>query len=393
MHIVCLGPTDTGEPTILLEAGGGLDYSIWGQILPAMQSTHRLCAYDRAGLGMSEPPAEASRTTADQVADLRALLDASDVSGPFVIGAHSYGATVATLFTQAYPDDVVGLVFVDPQGPRVTAGWRDALPAPSAGEPTSVTSWRDELDTFETDPSLNEERVELRTSLAAAAAALDAPGPLFGDRPVVVLSAEDVNVPYSDLPPELAATFGDIWAAGQQELADEFDGRVGGGSPRGRPRHPERRSAGRHRRPGAGPRRGRRSAVAIGALTPPLGRDGRRPVALRPVGHVDMPWTEPMGSRSHAWIWRRPAGMAAARIARCAATRARFVRPWATMSQVETVVASQPRSLAICRANRRFRSSVPSSSLTSAMSVLSSMTRSARRPGCHARMSMTPRSP
>jgi pimeloyl-ACP methyl ester carboxylesterase len=221
MHIVCLGPTDTGEPTILLEAGGGLDYSIWGQILPAMQSTHRLCAYDRAGLGMSEPPAEASRTTADQVADLRALLDASDVSGPFVIGAHSYGATVATLFTQAYPDDVVGLVFVDPQGPRVTAGWRDALPAPSAGEPTSVTSWRDELDTFETDPSLNEERVELRTSLAAAAAALDAPGPLFGDRPVVVLSAEDVNVPYSDLPPELAATFGDIWAAGQQELADE----------------------------------------------------------------------------------------------------------------------------------------------------------------------------
>jgi pimeloyl-ACP methyl ester carboxylesterase len=60
MHLVCVGPTDTGEPTILLEAGGGGDYLSWGGILDMMQSTHRLCAYDRAGLGQSEPPAEAS---------------------------------------------------------------------------------------------------------------------------------------------------------------------------------------------------------------------------------------------------------------------------------------------------------------------------------------------
>ena len=221
MHLVCVGPTDTGEPTILLEAGGGGDYLTWGEILPVMQSTHRLCAYDRAGLGQSEPPAEASRTAADQVADLRALLDAAGVSGPFVIGAHSYGATVATLFTQAYPDEVVGLLFVDPQSPRVSARWRDALPAPAADEPASVTDFRDELETFETDPSLNPEHLHLRTSLAEAAAALDAPGPLFGDRPVVVLSAETTPGPESGLPPDLAKTFDEIWAAGQQELADE----------------------------------------------------------------------------------------------------------------------------------------------------------------------------
>ncbi len=119
MRLVCVGPTDTGKPTILLEAGFGEDYRTWSEILPVMRSTHRLCAYDRAGMGQSEPPAEASRTAADQVADLRALLDAAGVSGPFVIGAHSYGATVATLFTQAYPDEVVGLLFVDPaKSPR-----------------------------------------------------------------------------------------------------------------------------------------------------------------------------------------------------------------------------------------------------------------------------------
>ncbi len=146
MHLVCVGPTDTGEPTILLEAGGGGDYLTWAEILPVMQSTHRLCAYDRAGLGQSEPPAEASRTAADQVADLRALLDAAGVSGPFVIGAHSYGATVAILFTQAYPDEVVGLLFVDPQSPRVTARFgtrcRHRPPTSLPASRTSAMGWR-----------------------------------------------------------------------------------------------------------------------------------------------------------------------------------------------------------------------------------------------------------
>jgi pimeloyl-ACP methyl ester carboxylesterase len=221
MHLVCVGPTDTGEPTILLEAGGGGDVLSWGEIMPVMQSTHRLCAYDRAGLGQSDPPPEASRTAEDQVADLRALLDGAGVSGPFVIGAHSYGATVALLFTQAYPDEVVGLLFVDPQPPRVTARWRDALPAPAADEPASVTDFRDELKTFDFDPSLNPEHVHLEPSFAEAAAALDAPGPLFGDRPVVVLSAETTPGPQLGLPPNLSTTIDDLWAAGQQQIADE----------------------------------------------------------------------------------------------------------------------------------------------------------------------------
>jgi len=195
MHLVCVGPTEPGEPTILLEAGGGGDYLTWAEILHLMQSTHRLCAYDRAGLGQSEPPAEASRTAADQVADLRALLDAAGVSGPFVIGAHSYGATVAILFTQAYPDEVVGLLFVDPESPRASARFRDALPAPAGGEPAIVTDFRDGLMTFETDPSLNPEHLHLQASFAEAAAALAAPGPLFGDQPVVVVSAETTPGP------------------------------------------------------------------------------------------------------------------------------------------------------------------------------------------------------
>jgi pimeloyl-ACP methyl ester carboxylesterase len=186
-----------------------------------MQSTHRLCAYDRAGLGASDPPAEASRLAADQVADLRAMLDAAGVSGPFVVGSWSYGATVATLFTKAYPNDVVGLLFVDPQSPGVVAKWQDALPAPTDDEPASVTSLRKEFDTFYDDPSQNPEHVHLLPSLAEAAAALEAPGQLFGDRPVVVLSAGSTPATQQGLPPDLATTLQDLWIDAQQELADE----------------------------------------------------------------------------------------------------------------------------------------------------------------------------
>jgi pimeloyl-ACP methyl ester carboxylesterase len=221
MHLVCVGPTDTGEPTILLEAGGGGDHLSWGSILPVMKSTHRLCAYDRAGLGLSAPPAEASRTTADQVDDLGAMLDEAGISGPFVIAAHSYGAIVAILFTQSRPDDVVGLLFVDPQSPRVDERFRDALPPRAADEPASVAGFRDVLENFNDDPSRNPEHLHLWPSFEEAAAALDAPGPLFGDRPVVVLGAVRSPGAEMGLPPDLVATIDEIWVASHRELADE----------------------------------------------------------------------------------------------------------------------------------------------------------------------------
>jgi pimeloyl-ACP methyl ester carboxylesterase len=221
MHFVCVGPTDTGQPTILLEAGGGGDYLSWGPVLDMMQSTHRLCAYDRAGLGKSDPPTEASRTAADQAGDLRALLDGADVEGPFVLGAHSDGATVATLFTKANQDDVVGLLFVDPRGPHVSARQLEELPAPTDDEPASISEFRKGLEEFETDPSANPEHLHLRKSFAEGAAAFDDPAPLFGDRPVVVLSAEATPGVQLGLPAKLAKTIDEIWAAGQQEFADE----------------------------------------------------------------------------------------------------------------------------------------------------------------------------
>ena len=126
-------------------------------------------------------------------ADLRALLDAAALEGPFVIGAHSFGAQTMSVFAQSDADDLAGFVFVDPRGPRVSGRWLDALPAPAADEAAAIAANRDELTTFEADPSLNDEHLDLVATAAEAVAALDAEGPLFGDRPVVVLSAANTN--------------------------------------------------------------------------------------------------------------------------------------------------------------------------------------------------------
>lgn len=220
LHLVCIGPSGTG-PTVVLEAGLGAPYTAWGEQLLAATKEHRLCAYDRAGLGMSDPPTDDARTTADLVADLRALLDAAGIAPPYVMASHSFGSWIATAFTAAYPDDVVGALFVDPRGPRVSGDWMAALPPAASDEPSAVAANRDELGAFETDPSLNDERVDLTASAAEVIAAMEADGPLFGDRPVVVLSAAGTPSGWADLPPELATTFDGIWAAGQQAFADE----------------------------------------------------------------------------------------------------------------------------------------------------------------------------
>jgi len=221
MHLVCRGHANPGEPTIVLEAGLEEDSRTWDAIVGPMQSDHRLCAYDRAGVGQSEPPVERSVTATDHARDLRALLDAAGVVGPYVLVSQSYGAAVAIVFTHANPDDVAGLLFVDPRTPWTSARFRAVLPKPAKDEPDGLVQLRFSLDSFETDPLLNHENLSLGRSYEEAAAALDGAAPAFGDRPVVVLSAGISLGAELGLPPDLAKKTDEIWAEDHRELAGE----------------------------------------------------------------------------------------------------------------------------------------------------------------------------
>ena len=54
MHVHCVGPANA-SPTVILEAGGGGVSSQWSRVQNILPPRVRACAYDRAGLGWSEP--------------------------------------------------------------------------------------------------------------------------------------------------------------------------------------------------------------------------------------------------------------------------------------------------------------------------------------------------
>ncbi|MDG4820633.1 alpha/beta hydrolase [Asanoa sp. WMMD1127] len=107
----------TAGPTILLAAGAGDTVLDWGTILPALAADFRVVAYDRAGLGASDPSGR--RLTIDsQVDDLVALLDAR---GPALLVGHSWGGLLAQHAAAARPGQVAGVVLVDPTHEEVMA--------------------------------------------------------------------------------------------------------------------------------------------------------------------------------------------------------------------------------------------------------------------------------
>jgi pimeloyl-ACP methyl ester carboxylesterase len=102
-----------GDPTVVFEAGGGDDSSVWAKIEPQirMPSSVRTVLYDRAGLGHSAPAPGAYRID-DEAAALKRVLDRSSVLAPVILVAHSYGGFIATLVA-ATDARIAGVVLVD----------------------------------------------------------------------------------------------------------------------------------------------------------------------------------------------------------------------------------------------------------------------------------------
>lgn len=110
LNLVCVGK---GSPTILFEDGLGSNLLHWQSMIDPVSRLTRACFYDRAGYGYSDPPGRPS-TAANVSGDLHALLLRSGVQRPVVLVAHSLGGLYATVYADKYPDDVAGLVLIEP---------------------------------------------------------------------------------------------------------------------------------------------------------------------------------------------------------------------------------------------------------------------------------------
>ncbi len=110
LNLYCTG---AGRPTVILEAGFGATLWSWAKVQPLIAASHRVCSYDRAGMGFSDP-GPLPRDGAAQVADLAALLRAAKLTPPYVLVGHSAGGLTMRLFADKWPRQVKGLVLVDP---------------------------------------------------------------------------------------------------------------------------------------------------------------------------------------------------------------------------------------------------------------------------------------
>lgn len=115
LHINCTG---AGSPTVVIDAGLGdwsASWSSWVQ--PEVAKTTRVCTYDRAGMGWSEP-GPLPRTAAQFAKELHMLLQNAGIPGPYVLVGHSMGGLPMRVFVHEYATDAAGVVLIDSMNPR-----------------------------------------------------------------------------------------------------------------------------------------------------------------------------------------------------------------------------------------------------------------------------------
>ena len=211
LHLNCTG---SGSPTVVLEPGGGEMSSNLGWIAPAVARDTRVCVYDRAGRGWSEP-ADTPQDGTQIATDLHTLLQRGHVPGPYVLAGHSFGGLYVLTFAARYPDEVAGMVLVDSTAPASAAkpgaaspghgGSNDAMSRVSALVSTAARlglarlyaqfAWgslprrsREEVRASDATASMLrstiDEYVQAAASTEQAAALRD-----FADKPLIVLTA------------------------------------------------------------------------------------------------------------------------------------------------------------------------------------------------------------
>jgi pimeloyl-ACP methyl ester carboxylesterase len=109
MHIHCRG---SGSPTVIVEQGIGGQSLAWNEINDRMARLTRVCDYDRAGMGYSEP-AGTPTLSVDVARNLHELLRVAQVNDDLVFVAWSAGGMYAREYYRQFPAHVKGMVLVD----------------------------------------------------------------------------------------------------------------------------------------------------------------------------------------------------------------------------------------------------------------------------------------
>lgn len=220
LHLYCMGHNRDGRPTVILETGlgGSATSADWAWVQPEVAKSTRACAYDRAGLGWSEPGRE-PRDAQHIAVELHTLLQNSRTLGPYVLVGWSYGGLYVRVYGSLYPRETAGLVLLDsslPEQCSATPAWQQqcastirtnsiarvvarmgvmrlvGLLQPPSGLPSPQS--KELLASFSAARDWDAQLAEFRASPATSAQVLSSKG-VLGGTPLYVLTATDHEAP------------------------------------------------------------------------------------------------------------------------------------------------------------------------------------------------------
>ncbi len=198
-----------GSPALVIDVGSTSRSEEWYPLQDRIAEKTLVLTYDRAGYGMSEPgplPRD-SRREADE---LKRLLNNADISGPYILVGHSLGALNVQIFTKQYPEDVAGLILLDP--PPLSWLLGDTFPTLKLMFDQTISEW-EVIAGRSSDSSTPEQEAEaaffrmiaseLRSMQSSARLVADIES--FGDIPLIVIASGIANPAFGDVAEEYQA--------------------------------------------------------------------------------------------------------------------------------------------------------------------------------------------
>ena len=113
MYVSDMGREMRDGPTVIFESGIAATSQNWLRVQEVVAAYARAVSYDRSGLGWSSPSAS-ERTPSNIARELREMLRHAKIPGPYVLVGHSFGGLVVQRYAAEYPDEVLGVILVDP---------------------------------------------------------------------------------------------------------------------------------------------------------------------------------------------------------------------------------------------------------------------------------------
>lgn len=211
-----------GTPTVVIDAGVTDLLDNWSAVQERIAKFTHVMTYNRAGYGRSEP-GPLPRDSGREARELRALLKQASVAGPYVVVGHSLGGLNAQVFSAKYPEDVAGIVLLDP--PPLSFLRRKAYPDLVGLADQATAQWQAIADAGAQATDAQErarsaffrmiasEHREMFGKSARSAAGISS----FGDTPLLVMAAGKPNPAFGDL----AEAYQAYWIEQSRSLAQK----------------------------------------------------------------------------------------------------------------------------------------------------------------------------